>query len=138
MSGRRRSEERQNETKKVSPWEWVAAGLGLFLVLGAVLFLAVQAFRSGDVPPAIVLEAERTVAAGDAYLVEFSARNAGSSTVAGLHISGEMVSGDSVLEASQTVIDFVPAGGTRSAGLFFEHDPREHELRMRAVGFDLP
>lgn len=138
MNPRDEDSERREHTREVSPWEWVAATFGLLLVLGSAGFLGWQEMHGDSAPPAIVLQLERTIAIEDSHLVEFAARNTGGSTVAALHVSGELLQGDSVVESSEAVLDFVPAAGSRAGGLFFENDPAGYELRLRPVGYDQP
>ncbi len=120
-----------------SPLEWVVAGLSALVVLGAAGFLVREAFGPSS-PPRITIEADSVVRAGQGYLVEFRVRNGGRTTAAGLVVEGKLDGGTGPAETGEVTIDYVPAGGTRSAGLFFTRDPREGRLEIRPKGYDRP
>jgi uncharacterized protein (TIGR02588 family) len=131
-----RGERRSREG--TSPLEWVVAGLGTLLVLGTAGFLVRDAASGSSSPPRITVAVDSVLPAGAGYLVEFTARNGGETTAAGLVVEGEMRSGDGSVERSEVTIDFLPAGGSRRAGLFFSEDPRGHRLEIRPKGYDRP
>lgn len=121
-----------------SPWEWVAAGISLLLVLGAIGFMAYEAIGAPDGPPRIHVEVDSVVAGGDSYLVEVRIRNSGPSTAADLVVEGQLHADTGVVETSEVTIQFVPGGATRRAGLFFRLDPRLYRMEIRPKGFDRP
>ncbi|HEX5724263.1 MAG TPA: TIGR02588 family protein [Longimicrobiaceae bacterium] len=128
----------QRAKEEVSAWEWVAAGLGTALLLAAVGFLVHQGLTLEDGPPHIVLQVDSVHPGPGGYVVEFTARNEGGTTAAGLLVEGELQGGSGPPETSEVTIDFVPAEGERKAGLVFAADPRRHPLRLRAKGYDEP
>src|SRR5690606_14780802 len=67
-----------------SPWEWVAAGIGTLLVLAAIGTLGYEGIVRPAGPPEIHLTVDSVTRAGEAYVVEFRARNTGPSTAASL------------------------------------------------------
>lgn len=121
-----------------SVWEWITAAVSLVIVLGAIAFLLVDAAGAPPTPPHIELVIDSIVTSGDGYLVEFRAVNSGQTTAAGLHIAAALREGDRTLETSEVEIDYVPREGSRSAGLFFGHDPRGYDLEMRPTGYRRP
>ena len=42
------------------------------------------------------------------------------------------------MELSHTEIDYAPAHAEKLDGLFFSQDPRQDELRVRALGYEGP
>jgi uncharacterized protein (TIGR02588 family) len=124
--------------RKVSPLEWVVAGLSLALVLGVVGFILHDALRHPASPPRITFEVDSIVRAGAGHLVEFRARNGGRSTAAGLEVEGELLGDTGSVETSQVTIDYVPAQGATAAGLYFSEDPRRYRLELRPKGYDRP
>ena len=136
--GNDRKESESRERREVSPWEWVAAVLGGAIVLAAIGYLTLQEIRRGDAPPAIEISEIRVVAQQEGYLVEFTASNTGDRTVAALHVEGQIGPEDDPVETRQIVMDYVPAGGHRDAGLFFTQDPRTGPLRVRPMGYEVP
>lgn len=129
--------ERRNRPS-ASRSEWVVAGISALLVLGSVGFLLWQALTLADTPPQIVVSADSILQLEHGFLVEFRARNEGSSTAAGVLVRGELRSDTSTVQTSEATLDFVPSGAQRRGGLFFTHDPRLYALRLRAVGYDRP
>lgn len=128
----------QRGGERISVWEWIAAGIGGFLVFGAVGFMLHEAVTLPDTPPRIEITIDSIVAQPSGYLVRVRAHNRGYSTAAALEIEGELVADTGIVQTSRTTIDYVPERGSRTAGLFFDHDPRILTLRLRPVGYDDP
>lgn len=108
------------------------------VVLGTIGVLLHEGFTHSSSPPRIEIAVDSIVRAGAGYLVEFSARNRGESTAAGLRVEGEIVGARGSIEVSHTEIDYVPGRGVRAAGLFFSQDPAQGSLRIRPTGYDRP
>ncbi len=118
-----------------SKWEWVTGAVGLLLVLGTVGFIAHDALESEPSMPDVTIEHIATERMTDGYVVRFRARNSGSATAAGLSISGQLSDGDSPVETSEIVLDYLAADAERLGGLIFRHDPAGYELRLEAKGY---
>lgn len=119
--------------------EWIAAAIGLLLVLGCAGILAWHALRGEDGPPDPVLQVEHIEAmSSGGFLVRLQVRNAGSQAATDLHIAGELRGAGADVERSQARIDHLPAGASREAGLYFTRDPRLGELALRAQGYQAP
>ena len=80
MAERGRSGGRDTPAPQVAAWEWVAAAVGLVLVLGTAGYLVWDAAGSERAGPDIVVQVEAVLPAGGAYRVEFRARNRGDRT----------------------------------------------------------
>jgi len=130
--------EPERRPPNTSPLEWVVAGLSLLLVLGVAAFLLRDAFSKPPSPPRITFEVDSVVRAGRGWLVEFRARNQGRTTAAGVEVEGELLADTGSVETSAVTIDYVPAGGSTGAGLFFSSDPRRYRLELRPKGYDRP
>lgn len=122
----------------ISTWEWIAAAVGAALVFGAVGMMLHEAVTRPDTPPRVEVTVDTVVAQPTGYLVRIRARNRGHSTAAALEIEGELIADTGTVQTSRTTIDYLPERTARTAGLFFEHDPRLFTLRLRAVGYDDP
>jgi uncharacterized protein (TIGR02588 family) len=121
-----------------TPWlEWLAAGVGLVLIVGVVGVIAREAATVGDGPPVIAVRADRVTRTPSGFVVDVTATNSGDKTAAGVVIEGELGSGPQA-ETSETTLDYLPAGSQRRAGLMFEGDPRTASLALRAKGFVEP
>lgn len=118
-----------------SKWEWVAGAVGLFLLLGAVGFIAYNALTTDPSVPLVTVEHLGTERTPGGYVVEFRARNAGPATAAAVTISGTLLDGSIEIETSQATLDYLPPQGERQGGLIFQTDPAGHELSLEAEGY---
>lgn len=137
MSGRERSGA-EHVAHEISRWEWISAALGALLVFGSIGFMLQDALSRPDTPPRIVISVDTVMEQPPRYLVRLGVRNTGYSTAAALEIEGELVGATGTVQISRTTIDYLPERGSRTAGIFFDHDPRLLTLRLRPVGYDQP
>jgi uncharacterized protein (TIGR02588 family) len=110
----------------------------MVLVLGAVGYQFYEGLTSKSEPPAIVLKQTEIRKSAKGYLVEFEVQNAGDETVAGLLVEGELRHPGSAPETSETTFDYVPRGSKSRGGLFFEGNPRQGLVTLRAKGYQEP
>ena len=118
--------------------EWLAAGVGLFLVVATVLLIASEAFTADPSPPQVEVRAVQIRSSGSGFLVMVEARNVGGSPAAGVRVEGELERGDAPPETAEASFDFIPDHSARRGGLFFEVDPRQGRLSLRAKGYAEP
>jgi len=121
-----------------SRWEWVAAAVSTALVLAVVGYLLYDAVARPQTPPAVAVAADTALRSDGLWLVEFRAANRGHQTAAAVKVEGELMRGDSSVETSEAVLDYVPGRSVRHGGLFFRHDPRAYRLELRALGYQEP
>jgi uncharacterized protein (TIGR02588 family) len=126
------------EQKKVSPWEWVVAGVSTLLVLGVIGFMGHEALSAPSTPPLIDVRVDTVIAVSGGYLVEFRASNSGQSTASGVTIEGELKADTGTVEKSEVTIDYVPSQAHRKGGLYFSKDPAKYKLEIRPKGYDRP
>ena len=113
--------------------EWIAAAIGLLLILGVAAVIARDAFDvDSELAPDIVVEAVRIRAVERGFLLEFEARNRSPITAAQVTIEAALPGG----ETSNATIDYVPGRSTRRGGLYFTRDPRGAVLRV--LGYQDP
>lgn len=120
--------------------EWIAAGVGLLLVLACMAVLGWHAWQGDSGPPSPVIEVGSAEAGADGrWHVALQVTNAGQGPAADLQLSGTLrgAAGE-VVERSEVRIDHLPGGSRRGAGLFFQHDPRGLQLQVRAEGYQRP
>jgi uncharacterized protein (TIGR02588 family) len=131
---------RNNERNERIPLaEWLAAGVGALLILATAGWLVVDLVRASAAPPAITLRIESTTASASSYVVSISAHNTGGETAAGVRIEGELLdAGTNVIERSEATLDYLPRQSIRKLGLFFENDPAQYRLELRATGYRAP
>lgn len=118
--------------------EWLAAGVGLFLVVATILLIASEAFMADPSPPQVEVRALEIRSSGPGFLVVVEARNVGGSPAAGVLVEGELERGDAPPEIAEASFDFIPDHSARRGGLFFETDPRQSRLSLRAKGYAEP
>lgn len=119
--------------------EWVAAGIGLALIIALVFVISREALREREAePPSIEIKLGAIRQSASGYMVAFEAINRANGTAADLTVEGTVASGEQIIERSQATIDYVPGHGRAGGGLFFSHDPRRYALSARANGFQDP
>jgi uncharacterized protein (TIGR02588 family) len=115
--------------------EWIAAGIGLILLLIVLGAIGQEAMTgAADEPPAITVTAGQVTQTRSGFVVAFEANNASRGTAAAVEIEGKLASG----ETSSATLDYVPGRGRTAGGLFFKTDPRGQQLELRALGFQTP
>lgn len=119
--------------------EWIAAAIGLLLTLAVLGALGWESLKGSDnQPPVIETGIGGITPTRAGYVVEIELRNRSSVTAAAVEVEGELTRADGTVATSATTVDYVPGDSTRNAGLFFEDDPRRHQLEVRALGFAEP
>jgi uncharacterized protein (TIGR02588 family) len=120
-------------------WMWGIGVFGLALILGSIGFMLYQAAVGESSPPDVTVQTQSIVTTRNGYLVTFRAVNEGGSTAEGLTVEGVLRrNGNEIVESSSTIIEYLPAHSEREGGLFFTGDPRQHELLLRAKGYEKP
>jgi uncharacterized protein (TIGR02588 family) len=118
--------------------EKMIAGLGLLLVLLVSGSLGYEALRHTGGPPDIEVQVSDIRRGGSGYLVRFNASNSGETTGAQVHVQGQLWKGEEVIEVSIATLTYVPDGGNQEGGLFFDRDPQDYRLVVRATGYEKP
>lgn len=117
--------------------EWGAGLLGLVIVVGAVGFLGYKGLEPESPYPDVEVQVVDIQPQDDGYVVAFEARNRGGATAQNVVVRGRVETPAGVA-VSQAQVDYIPAGSTRSGGLFFRDDPRRHPLALHAEGYTQP
>lgn len=113
--------------------EWVAAAVGLLLIIGVMAVIARDAFNgSAGMAPDIEVVARAPERVGNRWLVRFDVRNRSPVTAAQVTIEGALPGG----ETSTATIDYIPGRSTRGGGLVFSTDPSG--VQIRPLGFQDP
>ena len=120
-----------------TPWlEWLAAAVGLVLIVFCIGVIGREALTGKKGPPVISVRVQTVTETHSGYVVDVVASNSGGETAAQVVIEGELLAG--APEWREATIDYLPAGSERRAGLVFGADPRSHGLKLRARGFVEP
>jgi len=118
--------------------EWLAAAVGLILVVATLVLIASEALMADPSPPQVEVRAVEIRSSGPGFLVVVEARNVGGSPAAGVLVEGELERGDAPPETAEANFDFIPDHSARRGGLFFQTDPRQGRLALRAKGYSEP
>lgn len=130
---------RKVEQSQTPMLEWVAAGIGLALIIALVFVIGREALRERESePPSIEIKLGAIRQSASGYMVAFEAINRANGTAAALTVEGTMARGEKIIERSQATMDYVPGHGRAGGALLFSHDPRRYALSARATGFQDP
>lgn len=131
----------QQQGGHVELWEKVIGGIGVLFVLGILAFLIYEALQP-QTPPEITVRVARVQPVARGYLVEIEVKNEGELTAAAVEIEGTLTPPDepqaAPVETSTLTIDYVPSRSSRQGGLFFQADPSQYTLEVRALGYAEP
>jgi uncharacterized protein (TIGR02588 family) len=117
--------------------EWVVGGLGAIIFFGMLTVLIATGMSSRDLPPSISVEVERVTSAEGGYVLEFTARNESDVTAADIAVVAELRAGEE-MQRREARFDYLPPRSERQGGFFFESDPRQGALTLRAQGYNDP
>lgn len=137
------SPDRESQPKKKAPsdiplLEWVVGGLGLLIVTAVVSVLVYEAVAGDHSPPDVKLTVQSIAPLQNGFVVKIRAKNLGGEPAAQVSITAEVRDGSKVVESSETQFAHLPPHSHREAGVFFQADPRHHEIRLRASGYEEP
>lgn len=122
-----------------NPAHKFVTGVGVTLLAASIGTLLFDAFTGKDTPPDIVLHIEKVQPQPSGnFVVLFRAENNGGSTAADVSVKGEIQDAGGNRETSEATLDYVPAHSNRRGGLFFDSDPRQARLELRATSFQEP
>ncbi len=118
-------------------WEWVVAALGAVFLIGAVVYLVIEANGAGRQPPVLEAELREVVPQGALHAAIVRVHNRGRSAAAQVRVSGTVPHPGQEAERSDTEFDFVAGRSWREARLLFVQDPRGH-LQLRVESYQPP
>lgn len=121
-----------------SVWEKITASIGLLLVLSSVGFILFQGIWGNETPPDVQISIESIQPVSTGYLVKFTSKNEGGSSLAGVVVQAQLTKGEDKIETSQTTIEFLPANSLRKGGFFFRNNPKMFRLEARTLGYQEP
>lgn len=121
-----------------SPWEWLAAAIGLVLLVASLGYLVYDALGGDGKPPSPTVRASSIEQQEGRFLVRVQVVNESRATAADLRVEGELRRGAEVVERSETQFPFLPGQSVREGGLFFRNDPRTFELVLSARSYQKP
>lgn len=118
--------------------EWILGGLGAALVLFALGFLIYVGESKTDRTGGVEVTVDQISRVEGGYLVQFSARNAGTRTLADVRVRARLMEGETQLENAEVVLDYLPGRSTARGGFYLQSDPAQYALRLRAESYREP
>ena len=115
--------------------EAIAGGIGAFLALATIGIIVWDGMSGGDAPPIVIVEAGAVHEHENGFVLELSAFNSGDATAAEVAVEGTLSREGEIVETSETTFDYLPSGSRRRGGLFFQADPRTHDVAVKAKGY---
>jgi len=131
-------ENRNGKGPEIPLLEWIIGALGLAIVAAVVGVLLYEAIAGDRSPPDVKLTVLSIAQRQNGFLVKIRAENNGGEPAARVEITAELVEGAKVVEASGTQFEHLPPHSAREAGVFFQRDPRQIEIRLQARGYEEP
>jgi uncharacterized protein (TIGR02588 family) len=128
---------KQRNARPSKQTRWLAA-LGTVFILGSFAMLLRESFTGGEPVPEIAVRVDEILESSHGYLVSLKIDNSGEGTAAQLVIEGVLIRAGTDPETSLITVDYVAAGSTRDAALFFSNDPRQGKLVVRPKGYIEP
>lgn len=128
------------DPRKDSPpfWEWVAASVGLLLVVASLGYLTYDAVAATPDAPAPAIEVIAVKQQDSRYLVRVRVHNRARATAEGLRITGLLKRNGEVVESTEAEFRYLPGRSWREGGLFFSRDPAAFELELGPKGYQKP
>lgn len=105
--------------------EWITAGVGLALALGAIGFLVWEGLFVADKTPLLSARAGAVAQTAHGYVVDIEVRNDSHVTASAVQVEGVLPESAGAPEETATLtIDYVPGKGRRDGSMIFRRDPR--------------
>lgn len=115
--------------------EWIAAGVGLVLILATLGVIGAEAFRSDGSPPRFSIRAVAVAPTTGGYLMTIEVRNTGQSPAGSVVVEGRLDSPGGEQETSEATFDLVADQSAREGGLYFSRDPRQGRVALRTKSY---
>jgi uncharacterized protein (TIGR02588 family) len=130
---------RKNPSADIPLVEWIISVLGLLIVIAVVGVLVYEAVAGDKSPPDVKLTVQSIEPSRNSgFLVKIRAENVGGEPAAHVLVTAEVLDQQRTVESSETQFAHLPPHSYREAGVFFQRDPRPHEIRLRPGGYEEP
>jgi uncharacterized protein (TIGR02588 family) len=124
--------------KRTPVAEWVAAGLGLVMLLGVIGYSVWEGMADDAGPPSLSVAVEPVTKTAQGFTMPVAVRNASAATAGQVLVRGVLEQGGAVIEERTATFAYVPGRGEAKGGLVFSRDPRGYELKLTAEGYEEP
>lgn len=118
--------------------EWLAAGIGLVLILATLALVGSELIRGDDTPPRFSVRTAGVEAVPGGFVLKVRVHNEGGSPAADVVVEGELTPPTGPAETAEATFALVADQSSHDGGLYFESDPRLGQLKLRAKGYADP
>ncbi|TNM60274.1 hypothetical protein [Aliirhizobium smilacinae] len=118
--------------------EWITGAVSGIIVIAVIVWIGKDGFMDRDTSPNLHGNVVKMEKRSDGFQVLFEIQNGSSVTASQVKIRGEIREQESVLESSETVLDYVPGHSKVGGGLIFRQNPAGKDVKVRATAFDEP
>lgn len=134
----KKDSESSKDRSQAPALEWLAAAIGLSLVLASIGFLLYSAIIKQDTPPDLNVVADAVTKTEKGYLVKISLENKGGSNASQITVEGKLKKGGEDMETSSVTFAYAPSHSKKEGGLIFAKNPQEFQMELRALGYENP
>jgi uncharacterized protein (TIGR02588 family) len=132
------SDERHVEAGEPHWIEWFTGIVSSVIVVAVIAWIAKDAMIDRDASPDLTGVVVHTERRSGGFQVLFEIRNESTFTASHVTVHGELRDQSSVLESTDTVLDYVPGHSTAKGGFIFEKDPAGKTVVIRPSAFNEP
>ena len=125
-------------TERTPILEWIIAAIGLALVLFSIGYISYYFATSEGRPPDLIVKVESIKQISQGYLVEFKVENVGDETASNVTIEGSLKNEGENTETKTTRIDYVASRSEKRGGLLYSKKPDKENLKISALGYEVP
>ncbi len=126
------------ETNEPHWIEWTTGTLSALVILAVLIWIGRDALMDRDTSPDLGVSVLQVEARSNGFQVLFEIQNRSSQTASQVTVRGEVFEEPELVEAAETVTDYVPGHSKAVGGLIFKTDPRGRAISIRAISFNLP
>lgn len=122
-------------TRETPLLEWIAAGVGLILILAVLGVIGAEVLPGGRSEPSFEVRALAVQPVDGGYRVRIAVHNRGDKPAGEVVVAGVLAGPDNERETAEATFDFVADHSRREGGLFFRSDPGRGALDLRATSY---
>lgn len=119
-------------------WEKLVGLLGSILIFGTILFLLWSAVFEEEGTPEIDFSVHEILSVDARFLILLDVHNSGEFTASDIGLEASLSTEEGNTERVEIRLAYLAAGSTRRVGLYFDTDPNEGSLTVRALGYQKP
>lgn len=124
----------------IQPWEWIAATIGLFIVIATIGILLWSAARPAVQATApLVRQVSSFPGPGGTTTIEVLVENQCEETLIEVEIEGTLATPGNEPQVAGATVTFLPAKSHRTVFLVFKENPHvKAPITLRAISYQLP